>query len=67
MDFLNAYLKVLFAPMCCFLAGLMLTALFPVSRSFPCITGGNVLCVHEAAVLSLCPEQELAPESHAVL
>lgn len=63
MDFLIPHLKVLFAAMCCFLAGLVLTAPFPASSSFPCSTGGNVLCLHEAAVLSLCPEQELAPES----
>lgn len=67
MGFLIPHLKVLFAPMCCFLAGLVLTAAFPVSRSFPCSTGGNVLCLHEAAVLPLCSKQELAPESHTVL
>lgn len=67
MGFLIPYLKVLFAPVCCFLADLVLTAPFPVSRSFPCSTGGNLLCLHDAAVLPFCPKQELASESHTVL
>lgn len=52
MDFLSPHLKVLFARMCCFLAGLVLTALFPVSRSFHASLG-EMFCV--SMRLQSCP------------